>query len=123
MTHKDETTTIQQLKEKLKSFRDAREWKQFHTPKNLTQAISIEANELMQEFLWKTDDEITTLLEDADFRKKVSYELADVMAFCLNFANRTNIDLSEAMSNKMLENEKKYPVNKAKGNATKYNEF
>jgi len=61
----------------------------------------------MQEFLWKTDDEITTLLEDADFRKKVSYELADVMAFCLNFANRTNIDLSEAMSNKMLENEKK----------------
>jgi len=123
MIHKDETTTIQQLKEMLISFRDARDWKQFHTPKNLTQAISIEANELMQEFLWKTDDEITKLLDDDNFRKKVSYELADVMAFCLNLANRTNIDLSEAMSNKMLENKKKYPVEKAKGNATKYNEF
>lgn len=123
MTRKDETTTILQLKQMLQSFRDAREWKQFHTPKNLTQAISIEANELMQEFLWKTDEEITELLKDAKFRQKVSYELADVMAFCLNFANRVEIDLSHAMSEKMKENEKKYPIEKSKGNATKYNEL
>lgn len=123
MTHKDETTTIHELKQMLKSFRDAREWKQFHTPKNLTQAISIEANELMQEFLWKTDEEIAKLLNDDKFRQKVSYELADVMAFCLNFANQTEIDLSQAINEKMLQNETKYPVEKSKGNAAKYNQL
>lgn len=123
MAHKDETTTIGEMKKMLQSFRDAREWAQFHTPKNLTQAISIEANELMQEFLWKTDEEIAELLRDDQFRQKVSYELADVMAFCLNFANQTGIDVSQAMFKKMQKNEKKYPVEKAKGNATKYHEL
>lgn len=123
MTLKDEMTTIHDLKQMLRSFRDAREWEQFHTPKNLTQAISIEANELMQEFLWKTDEEIDKLLKDDKFRQQVSYELADVMAFCLNFANQTDIDLSQAIDEKMLQNEKRYPIEKSKGNATKYNEL
>ena len=71
----------------------------------------------------KTDEEIAELLNDDKFRQKVSYKLADVMAFCLNFANRTKIDVSQAMSEKMLQNEKKYLIEKSKGNATKYNEL
>lgn len=95
----------------------------FHTPKNLTQAISIEANELMEEFLWKTDEEITALLRDPQLRERVSHELADVLAFCLNFANETGIDVSRAMTEKMRLNEAKYPVEKSKGNAAKYTEL
>jgi dCTP diphosphatase len=123
MTNNDDTTSINDLKEMLKKFRDARDWKQFHTPKNLVQAISIEANELMDEFLWKTDEEIDDLLTQDNFRQTISYELADVMAFCLNFANATNIDLSQAMNEKMIHNNEKYPIEKSKGNATKYNQL
>ena len=119
----DQTTTIQDLKEMLKAFRDARDWGKFHTPKNLTQAISIEANALMEEFLWKTDEEITALLRDPQLRERVSHELADVLAFCLNFANETGIDVSRAMTEKMRLNEAKYPVEKSKGNAAKYTEL
>ena len=123
MTNNDDTTSINDLKEMLKKFRDARDWKQFHTPGNLVQAISIEANELMDELLWKTDDEIDELLTQDEFRQTIGYELADVMAFCLNFAIATNIDLSQAMNEKMIHNNKKYPIEKSKGNAMKYNEL
>ncbi|MCK5581386.1 MAG: nucleotide pyrophosphohydrolase [Candidatus Omnitrophica bacterium] len=123
MTNKDDTTSVNDLKEMMKKFRDARDWGQFHTPKNLVQAMSIEANELMEEFLWKTDEEIEDLLKQDDFRQTVSYELADVMAFCLNFANVTNIDISQAMNEKMIHNQEKYPVEKSKGTATKYHKL
>ncbi|VAX36852.1 hypothetical protein MNBD_UNCLBAC01-1975 [hydrothermal vent metagenome] len=123
MVNTDNTTTINDLKKIVKAFRDARDWGQFHTPNNLVQAISIEANELMEEFLWKTDQEVEELLKQKEFRQKVSYELADIVAFCLNFSNVTNIDLSQTIAEKMKLNEKKYPIEKSKGNATKYNQF
>ncbi|MFC1510182.1 nucleotide pyrophosphohydrolase [Candidatus Omnitrophota bacterium] len=123
MTNDDGTTSINDLKKIVKKFRDARDWEQFHTPKNLVQAISIEANELMAEFLWKTDEEIDALLQQDDFRERISDELADVLAFCLNFANVTKLDLTQAMHEKMIHNNEKYPIEKSKGNATKYNQL
>ncbi|VAW19084.1 hypothetical protein MNBD_BACTEROID05-223 [hydrothermal vent metagenome] len=123
MTNNDETTSVNDLKEVVKKFRDEREWEQFHTPKNLVQAISIEAGELMEEFQWKTDEEIAEILKQEDFHQKVSHELWDVIAFCLNFANVCNIDITQAMIEKMGQNRKKYPIDKSKGKHTKYDKL
>ncbi len=120
----DSTTNIQQLRDLLLKFRDDRNWSQFHDPKNLATAISIEANELQEHFLWKSLDEINKKLEtDIQFKQKVSDELADVVIFCLNFANATNIDVSDVVQNKIDTNNKKYPVEKSAGTAKKYNEL
>jgi len=117
----DSTTTIAQLKDTLLRFRDERDWKQFHDPKNLAEAVSIEAAELLELFLWKTSQQVAELLSSDDqFRHAVENELSDVMCFLLNFANATNIDVSQAVISKIAQNRAKYPVNKAKGNATKY---
>lgn len=123
MSKNDQTTTISELKKLVQVFRDERDWKQFHTPKNLAQAISVEANELLEEFLWKTDEEIDLLLKDPESRSKIADELSDIMAFCLNFSNATEIDLTQAMHKKMTQNRAKYPIDKSKGNATKYTDF
>jgi len=120
----DKETTIQELKDLLRKFRDDRDWAQFHDPKNLAEAISIEAGELQEIFLWKNKEKIAQLLkEDEEFRKEVGEELADVLIFCLNFANATDIDVSSIVKDKIIKTDKKYPVEKAKGTATKYNKL
>lgn len=120
----DSRTTIQELKDALKRFRDAREWGQFHDPKNLAEAISIEASELLELFLWKGPKEVTKVMKsDRRFRKAIERELADVICFTLNFSNSADIDISKIVLNKIKENGRKYPVAKAKGVATKYNEL
>jgi len=120
----DRDTTIQELKDLLRDFRDKRDWKQFHDPKNLAEAISIEAGELQELFLWKDKEKIIKALEeDIGFKEEVGEELADVMGFCLNFANVTDIDVSSIVKNKIIKADGKYPVEKAKGNATKYNKL
>lgn len=116
----DRTTSIEDLKSILREFRDARNWQQFHTPKNLASAISIEAGELMEHFLWKTDEEIEELLDDSQTQKEIRDELADIVCFCINFANSQGIDISQAVINKIDQNNKKYPVEKAKNTAKKY---
>lgn len=120
----DSTTRIAQLKDLLLKFRDERDWKQFHDPKNLAEAISIEAAELMELFLWKTPREVARLLKsDAKFKNAVQDEFADIVCFILNFANVTNIDVSHAVNTKIEKNRKKYPVDKAKGSAAKYDQL
>jgi len=120
----DKNTNLQQLKEILKNFRDKREWKQFHNPKDLAEAITVEAGELQELFLWKDKNEIIKQIKnDKKFKEKVGKELADVIIFCLNFANSTDLDVSKIILNKIKESNKKYPIRKAKGVATKYNEF
>lgn len=120
----DEVTTIQQLKDILRKFRDERDWEKFHDPKNIASAISIEAGELQELFLWKDKDEINRKIEtDPIFRKKVEDELSDVFNYCLDFANAVGIDIAKTSIAKIEENGKKYPVEKAKGVATKYNEL
>lgn len=101
------------LLERLLKFRDARDWKQFHTPENLAKSLSIEASELLECFQWSDKYDI----ED------VKSEVADLYTYLLLFANTLDIDLEKVASDKLNVSEKKYPVDKAKGNATKYTKF
>lgn len=101
--------------ERLREFRDARDWKQFHNPKDLALAISIESGELLEAFLWKAP-------EQAD-REKVQEELADVLSFALLLADSCGFDANQIILEKIAKNEKKYPVEKARGTAKKYTEL
>jgi NTP pyrophosphatase (non-canonical NTP hydrolase) len=109
---------IEQLTEALISFRNEREWEQFHTTKNLATAIAVEAAELNELFLWKTPQEA----EEVN-RQRLSEELADVMAYCLMLADRHQLDVKQIMLDKIKLNGEKYPVEKSKGSAKKYSEL
>ena len=100
--------------ERIKKFRDDRDWQQFHTPSNLAKAISIESGELLEEFLWDND---TFNLQN------VKEELADVMIYCIHMANALDVNIEDIINMKMDKNELKYPVEKAKGKSTKYTEL
>ncbi|WP_409524204.1 nucleotide pyrophosphohydrolase [Nitrincola sp. MINF-07-Sa-05] len=100
---------------RLRQFRDDRDWKQFHNPKDLSMALSIEAAELLELFLWKSP-------EQADVNK-IKEELADVIAYALLLADNYDLDVEKIVLDKIALNEKKYPVSKAKGKATKYTEL
>jgi NTP pyrophosphatase (non-canonical NTP hydrolase) len=106
---------IGQIIQELKKFRDERNWAQFHNPKDLAVAISVEASELLELFLWKSPEEASAA--------RVKEELADVFAFAFLMADKFNLDVKEIVSEKTKHNRQKYPVEKAKGNARKYNEF
>lgn len=103
------------LQQKLLEFRNDRDWEQFHNPKDLALAISIEASELNELFLWKN-------AEEADV-EKVKEELADIFAYALLLAEKYKLDVDEIVLNKIQKNAEKYPVNKAKGTAKKYDEL
>jgi len=111
-------TEIQEIINALVKFRNDRDWEQFHDSKNLATAISIEAAELNELFLWKTVKES----EDVD-KAKLKDELADVLAFSFLLANKHGFDVKEIMLDKIRKNGEKYPVDKAKGTAKKYNEL
>lgn len=120
----DKNTNIQYLKDLLKDFRDKRDWKQFHDPKNIAEAISIEAGELQELFLWKDKKAIAEEIKNnPKFNEKIGEELADIIIFCLNFANSTNFDVATIVKDKIDKAEEKYSVKKAKGNAKKYTEL
>ena len=105
---------MQETLERIKRFRDDREWKQFHTPSNFAKAISIESGELLEEFLWDNDN----------FNlQNVKEELADVMIYCIHMANALDVNIEDIINMKMDKNEMKYPIEKAKGRSTKYTEL
>lgn len=105
----------QEIIVKILKFRDDRDWAQFHNAKDLAIALNIESSELLELFLWKGE-------ADADI-EKVKEELADVMIYALLLANKYNIDVHSAIEEKLAKNSQKYPVDKSKGNAKKYNEL
>lgn len=109
---------IQLLIGELQKFRDARHWEQFHNTKDLALAISIEAAELNELFLWKTTEES----EKVD-KNKLKEELADVFAFALLLAGKHGFDVKEIVLEKIRKNNEKYPVEKSKGTAKKYNQL
>jgi NTP pyrophosphatase (non-canonical NTP hydrolase) len=111
------------LMSRLRSFRDARDWAQFHHPKDLAAAISIEAGELQERFLWKSHAEIETDLAQPAKRRMVVEELADVLSFAILLADRLEVDIDEAVAAKLRLNARKYPVKKARGSARKYTEL
>jgi len=111
------------LLQEILKFRDQRDWKQFHTPKDLAAAIAIEAAELQEHFLWKSDLEVQAALRNAGKRNRVSEELADVVIFTLLLANELDVDIDAVVRQKLQTNEKKYPVEKARGTHKKYTEL
>ena len=115
--------TFAELVDAVCRFRDARDWAQFHTPKNLAAATAIEAAELQERFLWKTDAEVDQDLADAAKKAGVAEEIADVVMFAMLLSDRLGIDLAEAIAAKLAANEQKYPVKLARGNARKYTEL
>ncbi len=115
------TSDLAALQARLARFRDDRDWAQFHGPENLAKAISVEAGELLELFLWATGEGDEDALTSQ--RPAVEAELADVFIQCLNFANATGIDLVDAAARKIDLNEERYPVDKARGNASKYSDL
>ncbi len=109
---------IKEIIEALLQFRDERDWEQFHDSKNLATAISIEAAELNELFLWKTIKESEEVNPE-----KLKEELADIMAYALLLANKHGFDVKEIILDKIRKNGEKYPVEKAKSNAKKYTEL
>lgn len=100
--------------ERIRKFSDDRDWDQFHTPENLAKSIVIEAAELLECFQWS---------EDEYDLQHIKEELADVIVYCQNMLDKLNLDVDEIVNMKMEQNEKKYPVDKAKGNAAKYDQL
>ena len=108
-------TDIEQILEELRRFNQERDWDQFHNGKDLAIGLSVEASELLEAFLWKAP-------EDAN-PDKIREELADVLNYAFQMADKYHLDIKEIMLEKIRKNAAKYPVEKAKGSAKKYNEL
>ena len=111
----DETVTLGELKGGVRAFRDARDWAQFHTPKNLSMAIAIEAAELMAEFQWIGTSESVAAAANPEKRNSVEEELADIVIYCLSLAESMGIDVSDAVRRKLQLNAEKYPEEEYRG--------
>jgi len=105
---------------KIKNFRDYRDWMQFHNPKDMSLAISIEASELLELFLWKNKQEVEEFVKNKKNIEEISDELADVLTFAIELADNLDIDIEKAIEKKLTKNNNKYPMEKSKGLAIKY---
>ena len=106
------------LRDALRTFASDRDWDQFHSPKNLAAALSVEAGELLEHFQWLKDEESRSLPDTA--RQAVAEEMADVLLYLVRLADKLDVDLAEAARRKINLNAKKYPVELSRGNATKH---
>jgi NTP pyrophosphatase (non-canonical NTP hydrolase) len=112
---------LRALQERLAAFAAARDWQQFHSPKNLAMALSVEAGELLEEFQWLSEEASAKL--DTDRRERVRLELADVFIYLLRLADRLDVDLLRAAEDKIALNERKYPADRVRGDSRKYTEY
>jgi len=112
---------VNNIIEKIKKFRDERDWMQFHDPKNMAVSIIIEASELLEHFQWKTREEVDKYITEN--KDEVREEIADIALYLFELADNLGIDLLNAMNQKLSKNKKKYPVEKARGKHTKYNKL
>jgi dCTP diphosphatase len=110
------------LQSKIAHFAQQREWEKYHTPKNLVMALTVEAAELMELFQWLTDEEACSIMQ-TDKATKVRHEVADTAVYLLRLCDLLKIDLTEAIEEKMKLNAEKYPVEKSRGHARKYDEL
>jgi len=115
--------TLAELTERLIQFRDQRDWRQFHTVKNLVVSLALEAAELMEITQWKTDAEVEVAVLEPAVKARLEEECADVFLYLLLLAERLGIDLARVAADKIVVNDAKYPVAKSRGNARKYNEL
>ncbi len=109
---------LETLRNQLRAFAAEREWDQFHSPKNLAMALSVEASELLEHFQWRS--EVDSYQLSSDNKKAVAHEAADVLLYLIRIADKLDINLIDAASEKMQLNAQKYPVEKAKGSSKKY---
>jgi len=112
---------IKDLTEKIKKFRDERDWKQFHNPKDVALSLVLEAGEVLEHFQWKSEEEIKQYVEKN--KNEIGEELADVFYWVLLMSHDLEIDIKEALEEKLVKNEKRYPVDKSKGKHIKYNKL
>ena len=112
---------LEALKVKLQAFADERDWDQFHSPKNLSMALSVEASELVECFQWLTEEQSKNLSPEQ--HQAVIDEMADVQIYLLRLATKLDVNLVEAAEQKIVKNEAKYPADKVKGSSKKYTEY
>ncbi len=112
---------IKELTKKIIQFRDKRNWKQFHNPKDVALSLVLEASEVMEHFQWLTPEEMENYIKE--HKKEIGEELSDVLYWVLLISHDLNIDIKKAFEKKLSNQKKKYPVNKAKGKHTKYNKL
>ena len=112
---------LRAMQQRLAEFAAARDWQQFHTPKNLAMALSVEVAELCEEFQWLTAEQSAAL--DAERYQRVRLELADAFIYLLRLADRLDVDLLKAADEKIALNERRYPVERVRGDARKYTEY
>jgi NTP pyrophosphatase (non-canonical NTP hydrolase) len=112
--------TIQGLTDKVREFCEARDWDQYHGPKDLAIGVITEASELLEHFRFLSEEQALELFEDKKSKEDIEDELADVLFFLLRFSQRFDVDLAQALLRKMEKSNKKYPVEKSKGSNRKY---
>ena len=112
---------LESLKQKLREFAKERDWDQFHSPKNFSMAMIVECAELVEHFQWLTDEQSKNL--PADTLEEVRLEMADIFLYLIRLADKLDVDLIDAANRKMKLNADKYPIEKSKGIATKYNKL
>ena len=112
---------LDQVRAAIRTFRDEREWKQFHNPKDMAAAISIEAAELQEIFLWKSSSESVQVAEVE--KERVYEEVADIAIYLFELADNLQIDLASAIEAKLIKNAKRYPAEQARGSSKKYTEY
>lgn len=111
----DQTTTVGELRKLVDDFVEERDWQQFHSPKNISMALAIEASELMEHFQWVTIDASRAVVDEPKKLAAVGEELADVLAYTVAMANSLGIDLASTLEAKMVKNAKKYPAEEFRG--------
>ena len=112
---------LAELQRRLAEFAAARDWDQFHSPKNLAMALAVEAAELVEEFQWLTEEQSRAL--EPERHERVRLEAADVLIYLLRLADKLDIDLLRAAADKIAQNEEKYPANRVRGSSRKYTEY
>ena len=114
--------SLSDLMASVRDFADARDWDQFHSPKNLACSISIEAGELLEQFQWRSEDERPDEMDETR-RTRIAEEMADVLIYLVRLSDKMGIDLIPAATRKLARNAEKYPVDKARGSNKKYTEL
>ncbi len=114
------TQSIEELASLVRCFCEARDWDQYHGPKDLAIGVITEASELLEHFRFLSDEQALALLKNPSNKEEIEDELADVLFFLLRFSQRFDVDLGQALTRKIEKSEKKYPVDKAKGSNKKY---
>lgn len=123
MTMIEERPSIEELTRRLLAFRDARDWRQFHSLKDLILSLNLEASELLELSQWKPENDFESLATTPDMKQRLSEECADVFLYLLLITERTGIDIQQAAALKLEANDRKYPVDKSRGTSAKYTQL